>query len=236
MNTGQSSSTDTLPIGDPLLEWSARPQPARDMIQGRYCRLEALDIDVHAASLYESLGSNPAADWTYLPYGPFDQYTDFHAWLSQQCCTDDPLFYVINDVNGVNALGLASYLRIDAGNGVIEVGHIHYAQSLQRSPMATEAMFLMMRRVFDELGYRRYEWKCDALNKRSRIAALRLGFTFEGIFRQATIYKNRNRDTAWYSIINSEWPRLKVAYEAWLSADNFDLNGRQLKALGDLKG
>ena len=129
------------------------------------------------------------------------------------------------------AVGVASYLRIDEKAGVIEVGHINYSPALQRTAASTEAMYLMMRRAFDELGYRRYEWKCDALNAPSRSAAERLGFRFEGIFRQATIYKNRNRDTAWYSIVDGEWPGLKVAFEQWLSADNFDAAGRQRKSL-----
>jgi RimJ/RimL family protein N-acetyltransferase len=131
-------------------------------------------------------------------------------------------------------VGVASYLRIEPQVGVVEVGHINYSPQLQKTPLATEAMFLMMRRVFDELGYRRYEWKCDALNTGSRCAALRLGFTFEGIFRQATIYKGRNRDTAWFSIIDTEWPTLKQAFEAWLAPANFDAQGQQRKRLTDL--
>ena len=221
-------------IGHSVLSWAARSHPSRSTMHGRYCRLEMLDSKAHSDSLYASLGKNPVTDWTYLPYGPFERANDFKAWLEPQCTQTDPLFYVIVDEVSGKSLGLASYLRIDANSGVIEVGHIHYAGLLQRTPLATEAMFLMMQRVFDELGYRRYEWKCDALNERSRNAALRLGFTFEGIFRQATMYKNRNRDTAWYSIIDSEWPRLKLAYEAWLSPDNFDSGGSQLIRLGDL--
>ncbi len=221
-------------VGFAVNDWSARPFPPCTLMQGRYCQLEALDTEAHAASLYETLCSNPSADWTYLPYGPFQQLAEFKAWLEQQCRQDDPLFYAICDAESGKACGLASYLRIDVTAGVIEVGHIHYSKSMQKTPMATEAMFLMMQRVFDELGYRRYEWKCDALNARSRSAALRLGFTFEGIFRQASIYKNRNRDTAWYSIIDSEWARLKMAYEAWLSPENFDHSGSQIKSLGEI--
>lgn len=219
------------PIGFSAIDWSAPSLPPRTPMQGRYCRLEALDISKHAVSLYETLCSGSPAEWTYLPYGPFQELASFKVWLQQQCLQDDPLFYTICDTDSGKASGLASYLRIDTTGGVIEVGHIHYSKWLQKTPMATEAMYLMMQRVFDELGYRRYEWKCDALNERSRSAALRLGFSFEGIFRQATMYKNRNRDTAWYSIIDSEWPRLKMAYEAWLAVDNFDDSGSQIKSL-----
>jgi RimJ/RimL family protein N-acetyltransferase len=144
---------------------------------------------------------------------------------------DDPLFHTIVDNQTGKAVGVATFMRIDRANGVIEVGNINYSPLLQRTPAATEAMFLMMRRVFDELGYRRYEWKCDSLNAPSRAAALRLGFQFEGIFRQAVVYKGRNRDTAWFSIIDREWPALRGAYEQWLEAANFDTEGRQRRKL-----
>lgn len=219
-------------IGHSVDGWSPCAHPSRTTMQGRYCQLEALDIDAHADSLYESMSKNPVTDWTYLPYGPFEQFADFKAWLMRYSDLNDPLFYVITDAISGKALGLASYLRIDASVGAVEVGHIHYSKSLQRTPMATESMYLMMQRVFDELGYRRYEWKCDALNERSRAAARRLGFSFEGIFRQATIYKNRNRDTAWYSMIDSEWPDLKLAYENWLNPENFGPGGAQRQRLG----
>jgi RimJ/RimL family protein N-acetyltransferase len=165
--------------------------------------------------------------WTYLAYGPFADHGAYNAWLAGAAESDDPLFHAIVDGRSGRALGVASFLRIEPAVGVIEVGHIAYAPALQRTPAATEAMYLMMRRVFDELGYRRYEWKCDALNEPSRRAALRLGFTFEGIFRQATLYKGRNRDTAWYSVVDKEWPERKAAFEAWLEPGNFDAEGRQ---------
>jgi RimJ/RimL family protein N-acetyltransferase len=149
------------------------------------------------------------------------------------CLGEDPLFHAILDRDG-RAGGIASYLRIDPGNGVIETGHIAYAPALQRTPAATEAMYLMMARVFDELGYRRYEWKCDALNAPSRTAAERLGFRFEGIFRQAVITKGRNRDTAWYAVIDKDWPALKRAFQRWLDPSNFDASGRQRERLSDL--
>ncbi len=147
--------------------------------------------------------------------------------------SDDPLFHTIVDLATGKAVGVATFMRIDRAHGVIEVGNINYSPLLQRTPAATEAMFLMMRRVFDELGYRRYEWKCDSLNAPSRAAALRLGFQFEGIFRQAVVYKGRNRDTAWFSMIDSEWPALKRAYEQWLAPENFDAEGRQPRKLAE---
>ncbi len=146
------------------------------------------------------------------------------------CTGDDPLFHTILDSDDV-PVGLASYLRIDPDNGSIEVGHIHYSPLLQRQPAGTEAMFLMMSQVFDELGYRRYEWKCDALNASSRRAAERLGFTYEGTFRQATHYKGRNRDTAWFSIIDKDWPRICDAFNLWLELANFDDSGKQKSSL-----
>ena len=162
-----------------------------------------------------------------MAYGPFARLDAYLAWADQSAVSQDPLFHAIVDRASNRAVGVAAYLRIEPAVGVIEVGHIAYAPALQRTPAATEAMYLLMRRVFDELGYRRYEWKCDALNAASRAAAERLGFTFEGIFRQATLYKGRNRDTAWYSVIDREWPQRKAAFEAWLGPGNFDDEGRQ---------
>ena len=150
--------------------------------------------------------------WTYMAYGPFASFAEYRAWMEQACRGEDPLFHAIRDKRTGRAGGVASYLRIDPPFGVIEIGHIALSPALQDNAASTEAMYLMMARVFDELGYRRYEWKCDALNEPSRSAAERLGFTFEGIFRQATMYKGRNRDTAWYAVIDEEWPALKAAY------------------------
>ena len=220
------------PISFPVTRWTARPRPLRTSMDGRFCRVEPLDpsrhaADLHAANLQDTAGAN----WTYLAYGPFASLDDYRDWITQTCLGDDPLFHAVVDRATNRAVGVASYLRIDERVGVIEVGHINYSPLLQRTAASTEAMYLMMRRVFDELGYRRYEWKCDALNAPSRAAAQRLGFRFEGIFRQLTIYKNRNRDTAWYSVIDSEWPALKVAFERWLNTENFDDAGRQRRSL-----
>jgi RimJ/RimL family protein N-acetyltransferase len=214
------------PIGFPVPDWTARPQPPRDPMEGRFCRIEVLDPDRHAAELYEANAEDrDGRSWTYLGYGPFAHYADYRHWADAAAQSADPLFHAVVDLATGKAAGIASYLRIDAQVGVIEVGHIHYAPPLQRTAAATEAMYLMMRRVFDELGYRRYEWKCDALNAPSRRAALRFGFRYEGIFRQATIYKGRNRDTAWYSVIDKEWPTLKAAFEVWLRPGNFEADG-----------
>jgi RimJ/RimL family protein N-acetyltransferase len=220
------------PIGEPVPGWRPVPRPPRAALEGRFCRVEPLDPARHAADLFAAYAEDGAGRiWTYLPYGPFATPGDFGAWLAASCLGDDPLFHAVVERGSGRALGLASYLRIDPAVGVIEVGHINYAPRLQRTPAATEAMFLMMRRVFAELGYRRYEWKCDALNAGSRRAAERLGFTFEGVFRQATIYKQRNRDTAWYAVIDRDWPALERAYARWLDPANFDAAGRQRQRL-----
>jgi len=224
------------PIGTPLPDWKSCTQPPKTNMTGQYCRVEPLDIEVHAEGLFQAYGNDQDhTNWTYLPYGPFDDFDEFKAWLNSTCCGDDPLFHSVIDLKTGQTVGIASYLRIQPQFGVIEVGHIHFSPLMQRTPIATETMYLMMRRVFDELSYRRYEWKCDALNAPSNKAAKRLGFGFEGIFRQATIYKGRNRDTAWYSILDSEWPALKTAFEAWLAPENFDNQGVQRHSLFHFK-
>jgi RimJ/RimL family protein N-acetyltransferase len=219
------------PIGPPLAGWTARPRPPRTPITGRLCRVEPVDVERHAADLFAG-NTNPAS-WTYLFYGPFPDFDAYRKWLVGISALDDPLFYAIVESASGKALGVASYMRIDPSNGVIEVGHLNFSPSLQRTAAATEAMYLMMRRAFDELGYRRYEWKCDSLNAPSRRAAERLGFTYEGEFRQAIVYKGRSRDTSWYSILDSEWPARKSAFERWLAPDNFDASGLQRRRLAD---
>ena len=223
------------PIGEPVLNWQPVSPPPRTSIRGRFCRIEPVNVDGHGHQLFAAFHMDQASrNWTYLPYGPFSAEGEFLNWMATSCLGDDPLFYAVVDEVSGNAVGLASYLRIEPTIGVIETGHIHYSRLLQQQPAATEAMFLMMRRVFSELGYRRYEWKCDALNAPSRRAAERLGFRFEGIFRQATIYKGRNRDTAWYSILDREWPALEKAFSRWLDPSNFDELGQQKIGLGAL--
>ncbi len=222
------------PIGRAVANWQPPPRPGREPMTGRYCRLEAVDparyaADLHAANTLDAAG----AMWTYLPYGPFPDAAAYRAWMESACTGADPHFHAIVDLASGKPVGLASYLRIDPANGAIEVGHLAYSPLLQRTPVATEAMFLMMRWAFTA-GYRRYEWKCNALNAPSRIAAMRLGFSYEGVFRQATIVKGRNRDTAWYAAIDSEWPALEHAYRSWLAPDNFDSGGRQRRSLASL--
>jgi RimJ/RimL family protein N-acetyltransferase len=200
---------------------------------GRFCELQPLDSTRHASDLHEAYALDRTGEiWTYLAAGPWSGYEPFRAWLEEQSRSDDPLFYSIVLASSRRAVGLASYLRIAPAHGSIEVGHIVYSPLLQRTPAATEAMFLLMKRAF-ELGYRRYEWKCDALNAKSRAAAQRLGFSFEGVFRQATVYKGRNRDTAWFSVIDREWPALSDAFTQWLAPSNFDEQGRQGVRLSD---
>jgi RimJ/RimL family protein N-acetyltransferase len=216
------------PIGRPVPGWSPRPRPSRRDFAGRYTRLEPLDADRHARPLFAAFRTSAdERDWTYLPSGPPVDPASYHAALALAASGHDPLFYVIiDDLTGV-AAGVAAYLRIDAANGAIEVGHINLSNALKRTRAATEAMYLMMRHAFDDLGYRRYEWKCDSLNAPSRNAALRYGFCFEGIFRNAVVTKGRNRDTAWYSIIDSEWPERRARFERWLAPENFDERGKQ---------
>lgn len=199
---------------------------------GRFCRLEPLNVETHAADLFAANSLDAEGrNWTYLSVGPFADFQAYRAWLARVEASEDPQFSTIVDARSGKAAGVAALMRIDRANGVIEVGHINYSPLLQRQPAATEAMFLLMCRVFDELGYRRFEWKCDSLNAASRAAAQRLGFTYEGLFRQAVVYKGRNRDTAWFSIVDAEWPALRAGYERWLSPDNFDAGGRQKLSL-----
>ena len=223
------------PIGFPVPDWRPRPRPPRDAIEGRFCRLEPFNADRHCAELFNAyVDDREGRIWTYLPYGPFASFEAFRGLMQSHFSGPDPLCHAIIERGTGRAAGMASFMRIDPAMGTIEVGSIAYSPRLQRSRAATEAMYLMMRRAFDELGYRRYEWKCDALNEPSRKAAERLGFRFEGIFRQAVVYKGRNRDTAWYSIIDREWPALKAAFERWLEEANFDSDGRQRESLSAL--
>ncbi|MBL9138573.1 MAG: GNAT family N-acetyltransferase [Verrucomicrobiales bacterium] len=194
---------------------------------GRFCHLQPLDPNRHGTDLHSVLcaDSDPRI-WTYLPYGPFATSDEFSHWLQIQAKAEDPQFYAILDPSTQRAVGLASYLRITPAAGSIEVGHLLFSPTLRRTPAATEAMYLMMARAF-RLGYRRYEWKCDAWNEPSRAAARRLGFAFEGLFRQAIVYKGRSRDTAWYSVIDRDWPELEAVFRKWLDPSNFDEHQRQ---------
>jgi RimJ/RimL family protein N-acetyltransferase len=223
------------PIGPALDGWQPPPRPARRVLEDRWCRVEPLDADRHGAELFAANSlDREGRMWTYLHSGPFATLADYRAWLAPRPASEDPLFFDFVDASSGRATGLGAYLRIEPESGSIEVGHLQFSPLLQRTPAATEAMYLMMRNAF-ELGYRRYEWKCDALNAASRRAAERLGFTFEGVFRQATVYKSRSRDTAWYSILDTEWPTLERGFRAWLQSANFDESGRQRRSLAECR-
>jgi RimJ/RimL family protein N-acetyltransferase len=219
------------PIGAAVPDWRPPPLPPRQSLPGRLCIVEPLDASRHAQSLFEAVAlDGEGRMWTYLGYGPFPTAGAYREWLEAQSRSADPLFFTIVDRATSRPVGVASYLRINPGDGVAEIGHLAFSPLLQRQAAATEAIYLMIRQLFD-LGYRRCEWKCDALNGASRAAALRLGFTFEGVFRQALVYKGRNRDTAWYSIIDAEWPALDVCLRCWLDPASFDEHGRQRTSL-----
>jgi NAD(P)H-dependent FMN reductase/RimJ/RimL family protein N-acetyltransferase len=235
-----SAASASQPTGFPLPNWQPRPFPERRTFRGRYCApgrnsIEPLDAAKHAEALYASL-CNPSdiAGFTYLPGNPPAHFEDWRTRLENYATGRDPLFFALFDEGG-NPAGLCAYLRIAPEHGSIEIGHIHLSPGLQQTRAATEFQYLLMRHAFDDLGYRRYEWKCDALNAPSRRAALRLGFRFEGIFLNAAIYKQRSRDTAWFSMTDDEWPRVRRGFEAWLAPENFDAEGLQLHSLASLR-
>jgi RimJ/RimL family protein N-acetyltransferase len=206
--------------------------PSKKKLIGKYCYLEPVNVKKHSKDLFKNFSKDKKGiDWIYMPRGPFKNKKSLKKYLKDKNLTGNPFFYTIYSKRLKTFCGLASYLRIKPQVGTIEVGYITYAKNLQKTVEATEAMFLMMKNAFDKLGYRRYEWKCDNLNKRSRKAALRLGFKFEGIFRQATIYKNRNRDTAWYSVIDKEWKKHKKRYLTFLKKSNFTDKLKQKRKL-----
>lgn len=223
------------PIGLDVPGWNGCLRPTGETLTGKYCRLERANPQLHADDLFQAYqAATDERDWTYLSVGPFTDRQEFQRYLQQQSESKDPLHYVVIDRASGKALGTLALMRIDDKNGVVEVGFVIYSPALKHSRIATEAQFLLMSYALDTLGYRRYEWKCDSLNAPSQAAALRLGFQFEGIFRNLVIYKGRTRDTAWFSIINQEWPQLKQAYNAWLSESNFDSQGKQKVSLSQL--
>ena len=224
-------------IGKALPDWSRRPAPGDVTLRGRFCRLEPLDAERHAAALFDAYDTAAdGRDWTYMVAGPFENAADYRRYAEGAAGSTDPKHYAVIDLALGKPVGTLSLMRVDPANGAIEVGNVAFSPLLKQQPASTEAQFLLMQYVFEELGYRRYEWKCDSHNAPSRKAAQRLGFRFEGIFRQAVVYKQRSRDTAWFAIIDTEWPAQKAAFAAWLAPDNFDAEGRQRKGLGECKG
>ena len=214
------------------IKFKKAKKPSKIILDGNYVVLEPINIKKHSKDLFNNFSKDKKGfDWIYMPKGPFKNEISLKKYLKDKNLTGNPFFYTIYSKRLKTFCGLASYLRIKPRIGTIEVGYITYAKNLQKTVEATEAMFLMMKNAFDKLGYRRYEWKCDNLNERSKKAALRLGFKFEGIFRQATIYKNRNRDSAWFSIIDKEWKGLKKKYLIFLKKSNFTDKLKQKRKL-----
>ncbi len=221
----------------PLLDWKKPPPPARIALAGRSVRLEPLDPARHGADLYRA-SHGPGVDpklWLYLTNGPFANEAAFMAWLDAAAKTADPLFFAVVDPKTGRAVGMMSYMRITPDHGSIEIGNIWFGPAAQRTPISTEATYLLARHVFDELGYRRLEWKCNALNMPSREAALRFGFAYEGLFRRHFVIKNRSRDTTWFAMVVDDWPVIKAAFETWLDPANFDAAGKQRRKLAAIR-
>ena len=221
-------------LGEPVEGFTPPPRPEGLSLDGRYARLAPLSADDHASALFRANDADQGM-WAYLPYGPFGSAAQYHRWVREVEAGPDPLFYAIWSQDAQAWGGVASFLRIAPDAGSIELGHIALSPGLQRTRAATEAFYLMMEWAF-EAGYRRFEWKCNALNLGSRRAAERLGLSFEGVFRQAAVIKGRNRDTAWFAAIDKEWPALREAFGQWLRPENFDKGGQQIERLGDLTG
>ena len=234
MNRQELDELTGLPVGLKV-QYKAAKLPAAMTIAGQSVRLERLQARLHGDALWEATGGlQNAALWQYMGDGPFATRDEFDAGMNLAVNKPDPFFHAIVDQKTGQAVGRCAYLNIRPQQGVIEIGHILFSPALQRTRAATETLYLMARHAFDELGYRRYEWKCNALNAKSQLAAVRCGFLFEGVFRQHMIVKGRNRDSAWFSILDSEWPLVRDAFESWLSEDNFDTQGTQKHRLSDL--
>lgn len=223
------------PVGDALPDWQPRPFPERVTLEGQYCRLEPLRVS-HAPALFAAYSLyGDGRSWTWLLREPEGDVEAFSAWVASAGELRDTIHFAVIDYRTQLPVGTLALMRIDAGNGVVEVGHVHFSPLLTRTPASTEAQWLLMRYAMETLGYRRYEWKCNSLNEPSRRAALRLGFQFEGRFRQALVIKGHNRDTDWFSLIDSDWPQLDQAFRQWLAADNFMADGKQRQSLESLR-
>lgn len=223
-------------VGTSMPAWTVRQRPQHITIEGCRCRLEPLDVERHVTDLHAAyIQGADGRDWTYMVMGPFEDENSYRNYAEGAAASTDPLHFAVIDLKSGRAVGTLALMRIDPTNGVIEVGSVMFSPSLKRTALSTEAQYLLMKYVFDGLGYRRYEWKCDSLNAPSRTTAVRLGFQFEGVFRQAVVYKGRNRDTAWYSIIDTEWPAVCAAFGSWLAPDNFDEHGLQRKSLARVR-
>ena len=214
----------------PELHWQPVDMPGRTVLEGRYVRLEPLSMQRHTAPLYTAQASGDDRLWLYMGSGPFTDEAEFREYVGKMAASNDPLAYAVVPTGGEPA-GIVTYLRIEPTTGSIEIGHIWYGASIQRSPVSTEVVYLLAKHAFDDLGYRRFEWKCHNRNERSKRAAVRFGFTFEGVFRNHMIVRGRNRDTAWFSITSEEWPAIRDAFEAWLVPANFDASGQQIRSL-----
>lgn len=223
-------------MSEDLKDWKPRPRPERRVLEGRYVSLEPLDAKRHGDGLYEaSTMSDSDSRFRWLFECPPTSRDELQPWLENAQASEDPLFFAVIDKASKRIAGRQSLMRIDPAFGVIEIGHIYWSSLVARTPAATEAQYLFQKYVFQDLGYRRYEWKCHNLNTPSKRAALRFGFQFEGVFRQHIVFKGGNRDTAWFSIIDKEWPALFKAHEAWLDPSNFDALGQQKRRLEDYK-
>lgn len=210
------------------------PKPYKKLLAGSYCVVQPFDKTIHPPELYKAFSKDKEnIDWIHLPHGPFHSETDFYNWVTLNCLKDDPFFYTVCTTD-LHPVGIFSLLKIEPHHGKVELGHVHFSPDLQQTAASTEALYLVMKFIFEDMGYRRLEWKCDNANERSKRCAIRLGFVFEGVFRQHWIIKSRNRDTAWYSIIDKEWPDIKERIESWLNPNNFNQNGQQIKKLAEL--
>lgn len=221
------------PLGAVVENWTARPCLKKITLEGRFCALEPLEKEKHAVGLFEAFQKTGTEMWTYIPVGPFDSLQDYRAMLDKLTASNNVHFAILNKTSG-RPVGQICLMRCDPANGVVEVGYVLFSSELRKTTMATEVQYLLMKYVFESLKYRRYEWKCDSLNAPSRKSALRLGFQFEGTFRQAAVNKGRNRDTQWFSVIDAEWSCCRLAFEKWLNDENFE-KGKQKVSLSDIR-